>query len=1202
MITFSNFTKRYKPSSKTLRFTLIPHGKTQEQINKLGILNQDVKRAENYEKAKKILDNFYKEYLNESLLKINYDWQPLFDAHENYRLTKDDTLLKEVREKSIKAISKLVTSDFKKDDKHKPKKIIDEILKNKQSVSESEYEAISQFNKFTTYFEGYRENRENIFGEKQNSAPYRMVVENFSKFYINICKYEALPFQFKNELQQRANKVLNGAILSDIFTINYYNKSLSQEGIEKYNNVLNGYTLEDGTKIQGLNELCNLAYQQTEINKKVVFEPLYKQILTDRSTLSFVIQSYDSDTDLLQNLCSHLENISAVLKDKNNELKCIFTSNKIDLNSVFVRESEITYLSQILFERWDTLKESLKKKKFYTVQEIQGVYTAGSVFEKIRDCYANLYLNFINAYNDVLPILSYNVIQSYTEIKNCLDSILALEKLLKIFIANEESEKDYAFYSVIESVYVELRASISVYNMVRNYATKKEYVEEKYKINFNLPTLGDGWDKSKEKDNNCIILVKDGRYYLGIYNAKDKAYVTERESDCTSNSYKKMVYKLLPGPNKMLPKVFLSEKGIKMYNPSEYILKNYDKGRHRKGDGFDLQFCHDLIDYFKDGINKNQDWKVFNFKFSPTETYQDISQFYKEIDSQAYKMTYTYVEESEVDKLVEEGKLFLFQIYNKDFSEKSTGNKNLHTLYWEQIFSDENAEKPVFQLCGGAELFYRGASIENPFIHRKGSVLIRKTNKDKTQVDERLYIQATEDAKKMGIVELKEKYPSLDFRIAPHDIVKNRRFSQAQYKFHCPIAFNYNSNGEENQKQFNQTVAKEIANNNEFNVIGIDRGERHLLYVSVIDRKGKIILQKSLNEINGVNYHDKLAKVAQQRNEQRKNWQTIENIKELKKGYLSLAVNEISKLMVENNAVIVMESLNRGFKTSRTHIEQQTYQNFEIALLQKLNYLAFKDRKPYDAGGIANAYQLSAKYESFDKVGTQSGFVFYVPAGYTSKIDPATGFVNLFTSKHLKYENVLKAQEFFGKFNSIIYNETLGFVFEFDYSNFGINECEQTLWSACTGNSSRVIFKSNRITGFGEYEEVLVTEELKKLFTANGILLSGDLKSAILQQGSKQFYERLLWLFSLTMRLRYSNSNEDYILSPILKNGEFFDSRNSKENMPLDGDANGAYHIALKGLRLITSQINSEGSIVLDKKGDSNKAWFNYAKNMAKSK
>lgn len=42
------------------------------------------------------------------------------------------------------------------------------------------------------------------------------------------------------------------------------------------------------------------------------------------------------------------------------------------------------------------------------------------------------------------------------------------------------------------------------------------------------------------------------------------------------------------------------------------------------------------------------------------------------------------------------------------------------------------------------------------------------------------------------------------------------------------------------------------------NVIGIDRGERNLIYISVIDNKGNIIEQKSFNLVNNYDYKNKL--------------------------------------------------------------------------------------------------------------------------------------------------------------------------------------------------------------------------------------------------------------------------------------------------------------------------------------------------------
>ena len=54
--------------------------------------------------------------------------------------------------------------------------------------------------------------------------------------------------------------------------------------------------------------------------------------------------------------------------------------------------------------------------------------------------------------------------------------------------------------------------------------------------------------------------------------------------------------------------------------------------------------------------------------------------------------------------------------------------------------------------------------------------------------------------------------------------------------------------------------------------------------------------------------------------------------------------------MVENNAIVVMEELNPGFKRERFAIERQVYQKFENMLIEKLSYLVFKDKKVSEPG------------------------------------------------------------------------------------------------------------------------------------------------------------------------------------------------------------------------------------------------------------
>ena len=190
-----------------------------------------------------------------------------------------------------------------------------------------------------------------------------------------------------------------------------------------------------------------------------------------------------------------------------------------------------------------------------------------------------------------------------------------------------------------------------------------------------------------------------------------------------------------------------------------------------------------------------------------------------------------------------------------------------------------------------------------------------------------------------------------------------------------------------------------------------------------------------LTLLMGYDYQQKLKDREKSRDAARKNWEEIEKIKELKEGYLSMVIHYIAQLVVKYNAVVAMEDLNYGFKTGRFKVERQVYQKFETMLIEKLHYLVFKDREVCEEGGVLRGYQLTYIPESLKKVGKQCGFIFYVPAGYTSKIDPTTGFVNLFSFKNLT--NRESRQDFVGKFDEIRYDrDKKMFEFSFDYNNY----------------------------------------------------------------------------------------------------------------------------------------------------------------------
>jgi len=87
MSAFDKFTGLY-PLSKTLKFELIPIGKTLEYIEKNGLLDQDKHRADNYVEVKRIIDKYHKQFIEDSLgdsnFRLEYENKGKKDSLEEY--------------------------------------------------------------------------------------------------------------------------------------------------------------------------------------------------------------------------------------------------------------------------------------------------------------------------------------------------------------------------------------------------------------------------------------------------------------------------------------------------------------------------------------------------------------------------------------------------------------------------------------------------------------------------------------------------------------------------------------------------------------------------------------------------------------------------------------------------------------------------------------------------------------------------------------------------------------------------------------------------------------------------------------------------------------------------------------------------------------------------------------------------------------
>ena len=130
------------------------------------------------------------------------------------------------------------------------------------------------------------------------------------------------------------------------------------------------------------------------------------------------------------------------------------------------------------------------------------------------------------------------------------------------------------------------------------------------------------------------------------------------------------------------------------------------------------------------------------------------------------------------------------------------------------------------------------------------------------------------------------------------------------------------------------------------------------------------------------------------------------------------------------------------------------------------------------------------------------------------------------------------------------------------------------------------------------------TINIVQAFAKRDIMLEEgtDIKAVLEQTEDAQateLYKVLFDSFRLIMQMRNSNSEtgDDYILSPAVVNGKQFCSLDEEKlgcdgsgrwisKLPVDADANGAYHIALKGLYMIKT--GQYGKI-------ENAKWFQFA-------
>lgn len=621
METFSGFTNLF-PLSKTLRFRLIPVGETLKHFIDSGILEEDQHRAESYVKVKAIIDDYHRAYIENSLsgFELPLESTGKFNSLEEYYLYHNirnkteeiQNLSSKVRTNLRKQVVTQLTKNeiFKRIDKKEliQSDLID-FVKNEPDANEK-IALISEFRNFTVYFKGFHENRRNMYSdeEKSTSIAFRLIHENLPKFIDNMEVFAKIQNTSISENFDAIQKELCTELvtLCEMFKLGYFNKTLSQKQIDAYNTVIGGKTTSEGKKIKGLNEYINLYNQQHKQEKLPKMKLLFKQILSDRESASWLPEKFENDSQVVGAMVNFWNTIHDTVLAEGGLKTIIASLGSYGLEGIFLKNDlQLTDISQKATGSWSKISSEIKQKievmnpqkkkeSYESYQEridklfksyksfslafinecLRGEYKIEDYFLKLGAVNSsslqkeNHFSHILNTYTDVKEVIGFysestdtKLIRdngSIQKIKLFLDAVKDLQAYVKPLLGNgDETGKDERFYGDLIEYWSLLDLITPLYNMVRNYVTQKPYSVDKIKLNFRNPTLLDGWDLNRETANTSVILRRDGKYYLAIMNNKSRKVFLKYPSGTGKDCYEKMEYKLIPGAYKMLPKAFL---------------------------------------------------------------------------------------------------------------------------------------------------------------------------------------------------------------------------------------------------------------------------------------------------------------------------------------------------------------------------------------------------------------------------------------------------------------------------------------------------------------------------------------------------------------------------------------------------------------------------------------------------------------------
>lgn len=1208
---------------------------------------KDKKIKNAYMVIKPIIDKLHERFIEKSLTSKEakeIDFSPYFEAYKQKNVL--DTLEEGLRKKIGETYT--VAGGFQYlTDKRILNYLSDNVqeLAKQNGIDEKTLaNHIKQFKGFGGYLSGYNQNRMNYYTTKEEQSTAvatRIVHENLPIFCDNILRFEKSREGYLSICQylkgnNREIKIKNAqgeeteaeTITKDIFQIKHFNSCLAQSQIEEYNRIIGNYNF--------LINLYNQARREEKEFKKLdEFESLYKQIgcgekkslfesLHDDSDLKALLQKIKEAGDTFFKECcdeTEISTVSAFIK---------FLKECDNWKGIYMSSAAVNKISNLYFTNWHSIKDKLKESnanacitydkdreepvKLRDAVELSELFAVlnkeslehlfkESLFKDNKlDTKLTPSQNLINllcsdvkqnikVFNEnsgkIVALEKYKddnsqvgeEDQTIKQIKEWLDAAMNVMRIVRYFAVRKSKMKGNMPNVTIEQALSNLLYNDDAqwfkwYDLIRNYLTKKpqdDVKENKLKLNFGNSSLLGGWSDGQEKTKAATLLKYKKELYLCILKKKnvfdtskgDNPIYKPEQSDATRLILRNLKFKTLAG------------KGFK----GKYNIKYSEMGNN------DPQKA---IKCLKEIIKERYVQKYPPLKQIVNKKYSDKRSFDAEIDEvlkECYVCEFIPINWDIVTKKQEDKELFLFKIHCKDYSSKVKGKKDLQTMYWEDVLLADSKH----QLCAGAEIFMREpVAAESPIKHVVGSKMVNKIDTDCNTIPEQIYreIYLYANGKKQDISTEAKKYiddKKVIIKDVKHEIIKDNRFyGETKYMFHCPITINFKAGS---SSGVNEKITDALQQSDNLQFIGIDRGEKHLVYSCTIDKEGKIVKCNHHDNINGTDYVQKLEAVANERLIAKKNWQQQNRIKDLKSGYISHVVHRLVEETIKDDktiaphAYIVLEDLNSEMKRGRQKIEKQVYQNLELALAKKFNFVVDKTAKQGELGSVSMALQLTPPVTNYKDVEGKKrfGIMLYTRANYTSITDPATGWRKTIYIKNGRDEEI-KAQ-IIDKFSNFGFDGK-DYYFEYTEANAGHT------WRMYSGKNGEPLPRFQNKKQMEQDKNIWVPEQINVMKILDKLFENFDKKISFKEQVNEEVklekiegrsetaWQSFRYVLNMIQQIRNSGiekKDDNFLYSPVRnENGEHFDTRNHQNNgvleLIVDADANGAFNIARKGL------------------------------------